>query len=317
MARFTKAKAQQARIKMMLYGPPGSGKTFTALLMAEGLAKVRGKRIAMVDTERGSDFYVQPVKQRLVHPEAFDIDALYTRSIADVTDAVKSLSPKEHGVVIIDSISHLWDAAMEAYTGKKTRVDSIPMHAWSKIKRPYKDLVSYLIGSPLDVFILARQKNLFDTDDDSGEMKKIGVGARAESDTAYEPQSIYVALVEKDRTGVLAGRALKNPGFRTIEPLLPLLGEVQAPSEDADERAAKDGDLLDKLDERSQAKEDKSRELTAAFQTGLLGASTPTELATVADDIAKHKRYLVEDHQKALRITYEERRAKLVPERLL
>jgi hypothetical protein len=207
------------------------------------------------------------------------------------------------------------------------------MHAWSKIKRPYKDLVSYLIGSPLDVFILARQKNLFDTDDDSGEMKKIGVGARAESDTAYEPhlcmrmesrlnpedttQSIYVALVEKDRTGVLAGRALKNPGFRTIEPLLPLLGEVQAPSEDADERAAKDGDLLDKLDERSQAKEDKSRELTAAFQTGLLGASTPTELATVADDIAKHKRYLVEDHQKALRITYEERRAKLVPERLL
>jgi hypothetical protein len=332
-ARFKKAHAQQARIKAMLYGPPGSGKTFTALLFAEGLAKVRGKRVALVDTERGSDFYVQPVKQRMVHPEAFDVDALYSRSIADVTEAVHALDPKEHGVIIIDSISHLWDAAMEAYTGRKTKVDSIPMHAWAKIKRPYKELVSYLIGSPFDAFILARQKNIFDTDEDSGEMKKIGVGARAESDTAYEPhlclrmesrknpedttQSIYLALVEKDRTGVLAGRTLKNPGFRTIEPLLPLLGETQAPAEDADERMARDGELLDKADEKTAAKEAKSRELLLGFQTGLMCAENAEHLGKVAAEIAKSKRYLTEEHAGALRVTYEERRKVLVPERLM
>ena len=46
MAGFRKAKAEQAAIKMGLYGPPGAGKTFTALLIAEGLARLSGKRIA-------------------------------------------------------------------------------------------------------------------------------------------------------------------------------------------------------------------------------------------------------------------------------
>jgi len=36
MARFGKAAPKQARLKVAIYGPPGSGKTFTSLLMAEG-----------------------------------------------------------------------------------------------------------------------------------------------------------------------------------------------------------------------------------------------------------------------------------------
>src|SRR2546430_9051131 len=45
------------------------------------ISKVRSKRIAYVDTERGTDFYAQEVKDRQVHPAAFDFDALYTKSI--------------------------------------------------------------------------------------------------------------------------------------------------------------------------------------------------------------------------------------------
>src|SRR5262249_523484 len=101
MARFAKAQPQQARLKVSIYGPAGSGKTFTTLLMAEGLAKVREKRIAYVDTERGTDFYAQRIDSRRIHPAAFDFDALYTKSIAEVTSAVKSLDPKTHGVVVL------------------------------------------------------------------------------------------------------------------------------------------------------------------------------------------------------------------------
>ena len=39
MSGFRKAKAEQAALKIAMYGPPGSGKTFTTLLLAEGLAK--------------------------------------------------------------------------------------------------------------------------------------------------------------------------------------------------------------------------------------------------------------------------------------
>src|SRR5437868_1621038 len=47
---FKKATRKQARLRMALIGPAGSGKTFTALKIAHYL----GKRIAVLDTERGS-----------------------------------------------------------------------------------------------------------------------------------------------------------------------------------------------------------------------------------------------------------------------
>ena len=73
---FKKADPQQKFLKMGVYGPPGSGKTFTTLQYAEKLAEVTGKRIAFVDTERGTDFYVHKNKARAVHPEAFDFDSV-------------------------------------------------------------------------------------------------------------------------------------------------------------------------------------------------------------------------------------------------
>lgn len=325
MGKFQKAAPQQARLKVSIYGPPGSGKTFSTLLMAEGLAKVRGKRVAYVDTERGTDFYAQTVKARRVHPEAFDFDALYTKSLAEVTEAVRSVDVNEHGVIVLDSISQLWDAAMDAYKGKRTSADTIPMSAWGKIKKPYKDLIAYLIGSPFDVFILGRQKNVFE-DNDQGEMKKAGVAMRAEGETAYEPhiclrmeaagrtETDYLCHVEKDRTGVLAGRVIKNPTFSMIEPLLPLLGEVQAPVEDEEERIAKDGELLDKEDAKGKAKADKSLELFRDFQPRVMTAADLGELGNLASELKKQNRYLLEEHANALREMYKSRREKLVNE---
>lgn len=330
MAKFMKAQPKQARLKVSMYGPPGSGKTFTTLLMVEGLARVRGKRIAYVDTERGTDFYAQKVPSRKVHPEAFDFDAMYERSIAEVSREIYSLDPKVYGAVVLDSISHLWEAAMDAYQGKKTKIDSIPMHAWGRIKKPYKDLIKFLIAAPFDLFILGRQKNLFEDDEESGEMKKVGVAMRAEGETAYEPhicirmesrqnpedstESIYIANVEKDRTGVLAGRRIKNPHFGTIEPLLSLLGEVQAPAEDEEERIAKDGELLAKDEEKAKAKEEKSAGLLRDFQAKIAAAVNLAGLALTADEIKKAKRYLLDEHEGALRELYKARRETLVKE---
>ena len=54
-----------------------------------------------MDTERGTDFYAKDVPERKIHPEAFDFDALYTRSLADVSEAVKALDPATYSVVVI------------------------------------------------------------------------------------------------------------------------------------------------------------------------------------------------------------------------
>jgi KaiC/GvpD/RAD55 family RecA-like ATPase len=111
MGKFVKAKSEQAYFKAAKYGKPGSGKTFTALLWAEGLAAREGKRIAYIDTERGSEFYAMDIPERAVHPKAFDFDRLITRSLMETIEAVESLDTKIYGVLVIDSITHLWEAA--------------------------------------------------------------------------------------------------------------------------------------------------------------------------------------------------------------
>lgn len=271
MAGFRKAKAEQAALKIGMYGPPGSGKTFTSLLIAEGLAKVSSKRVAYVDTERGTDFYCKDVPSRAVHPAAFDFDALYTRSLTEVLAGVKDIDSKTYGVVVLDSVTHLWEAAIAAYGGNQTRAGTIPMHAWGKIKRPYKELMSVLLSSPMHVIICGRQGTEYATDEETDELKAIGLKMKAEGETAYEPHILIrmesikpkktmelaqiVAYAEKDRTGVLAGRSFINPTFDSlVKPLLGLLGDTQARIATGDETAAKDAEQIADDDRDRSAK---------------------------------------------------------------
>ncbi len=324
---FSKAEPQQAFVKASIYGPPGSGKTFTALLFAEGLAERDGKRIAYVDTERGTDFYAQSVPNRQVHPEAFDFDAIYTRSLYEISEAVASLDPEQHSVVVLDSMTHLWEAAIDAYTGQRTSADTIPFHAWGPIKKPYKDLVKYLMGERFHIFIIGRQKNVFE-DDAEGNIKKVGVAMKAEGETPYEPhiclrmdarvvekdttRTAYMCYVEKDRTGVLAGRTFADPTFKMIEPILPLLGDKQAPVDDDETRAAADAELLRENDLKKTKKADKSGQVLADLQTEVAMARTMEEIGAVSDMIKKKRRSLTDEHLAALRPLYESARDRIV-----
>lgn len=327
--KFSKADPKQARLKIAIYGPPGSGKSFTSLLLAEGLAALEKKRIAYVDTEHGTDFYAKRVPERAIHPEPFDFDAIYTRSLSDVLDAVKDIDPAVYSVVVLDSISHLWDAAMEAYTGKRTRADTIPMNAWGAIKKPYKSLIRFMVESNMHGIIDGRQKNIFS--DENGEMRKEGVTMRAEAETPYETHlcirmetkkgdkdSTVYAYVEKDRTGILSGKIIPNPSFQTFAPILPLLGAEQAQTEDPEEVAARDSDLLAREGDKDRKKEEKSSSLYATFNVALAGATTMEALGVVAEDLKKQRRYMTEGHLAGLRVLYEERRkvvtAALAPE---
>lgn len=266
MAGFRKASAEQAALKVGVYGPTGSGKTFTTLLILEGLAKTCGKRVAYVDTERGTDFYSQAVPARASHPDAFDFDALYSRSLTEVLAACKSLDVSQYCGVAVDSITHLWEAAINAYSGGKTRAGTIPMHAWGNIKRPYKELMQWMLNTPLHVFILGRQGN--DWGESNGELVNVGYKMKAEGETAYEPhvlirmeaikprpndkkkpdahaQAVPTAFVEKDRTGVLFGQLIEWPGFENVaKPLLGLLGKKQAHMPSDDETGAQDADAM-------------------------------------------------------------------------
>ena len=297
MSGFKKAVTEQAALKLGLYGPAGSGKSFTAQLVAEGLALASGKRVAVIDTERGHDFYCQAVPSRQVHPEAFDFDALHTRAITEALDEVRKLDPKAYSVVVIDSITHLWDACKNSYQGKKTKTGSIPYYAWDRIKKPYRDLMAFLLSSPFHVIICGRQGNEWEDDAESGEKKIVGVKMRAEGETQYEPhvlirmeqfkpgakQAVPIAHVEKDRTGVLSGRSIEMPSFGNIaRPLMSLLGGHQAALPDEDAASLQDAEALARQ-EKDRARE--SAALVAEFSQRFRDASG--ESIDAVDAVAK------------------------------
>jgi hypothetical protein len=280
MTTFAKPQRLKAALKMALFGAAGSGKTFTSLLLAEGLARHAGRRVAYIDTEYGTAFYGQPVPQRAAHPAAFDFDVLHTRSITEALAALQQLDAARHSVLVIDSISHLWDACKNAYAGRLTRAGTVPLPAWPAIKRPYKELMNWLLSSPVHVLICGRQGNDFAEDQDTGELKNLGYKMRAEGETAYEPDvllrlevvkasrkqaAVVTAHVEKDRTGVLAGQSIAWPTFDNIaRPLLGLLGPTQAMVPSDDEVGRRDAEALARQElERQQ----RSAELAATYTT--------------------------------------------------
>lgn len=322
---FVKASEVAGRppFKASFFGPQGSGKTFTALLFAEALASRRRGRIAFVDTENGTQFYAMK-RPTITHPEPFDFDVLKTRSLAETIEALRKIDPKVHTCVVLDSMSHLWDSATEAWTAANPGRE-IALRDWGKIKRPYKDIMRWVVGTSCDVIICGRQKNVFE-EDDAGKLKNVGVAMRAEGETQYDPDFCFrMALegkrgeqtkpsmfVEKDRSGILAGKWIDAPDGKTLEPLFPFLG-VEAPStEDPEERAAKDGELLQDDAEKGKIKEEKSSSILLDMQAKIIAASDLAGLAAVAGEIKKLNRYVTESHRGVLRLLYEERRTVLV-----
>lgn len=306
MAGFRKAKSEQAAIKAGIFGPAGSGKTFTALLLAEGLARLEQKKAAYWDTEHGTDFYAQPVPNRPFHPEAFEFDAIYTRSLAEGNRDVFALDPREYGVVVIDSMTHLWETAVNSYTGSRSG-GKIPFHAWGNIKKPYKALMQWMINTTMHVFILGRQANEWGQDDETGETVSTGVKMKAEGETAYEPHlllrmegvkpfradgktvsknavAIPTMYVIKDRTGVLHGQQIEYPTFdKVLAPLLPLLGKVQAQVQSDEDAAAIDAEANRIADhERTLKSDELKRKYLARFE---LASGKPAEVQIIAREL--------------------------------
>jgi len=325
---FRKAKAQQAFLKYGIYGPYGSGKTFTSLLIAEGLAGLMGKRVAYVDTEHGTDFYAKEIEERAIHPDEFDFDRVDTKSLTQALEEVRAIDPTTHGVVVIDSITHLWEAAIEGYSGAQTSAGTIPFHAWGTIKKPYKEMIALLLNGSYHCIIAGRQKNIFG-EDETGETRLQGVTMKAEGETPYEPHILIrmirevsrkhsqlapvSAFFEKDRTGILSGKTItlsptqeEGETFKQLaEPFLIVLGTDQAQIETSEEAGRRDAeDAVEKKAEMVRT----SLELKETYLARIRLAESSEELKAVTDELtAEVKKGMIKADVGALRESFKER----------
>ncbi|MCD7440291.1 ATP-binding protein [Streptomyces lincolnensis] len=227
---FAPATRETARARVALQGPGGSGKTKTALRMAEGFAK--GGPIGVVDTERGSALKYAPVPGRpdieaheFVHlPMAFC-------SPENLIAAVKAAEEARLAVLIIDSWSHFWagkGGLLARVEEEGRKISGGKFSAWDPVNKLEQDMLDVLLGFPGHVIVTMRTKNDYELS--GGKVTKLGVKTVQREGAEYEVDVVIdmvqgAGTVTKTRYTALDGACVHHPGEEFAEAILEQLGQ--------------------------------------------------------------------------------------------
>jgi len=248
---FSKAANTKPFLKMALEGFAGTGKTHTAADIAMGLhARIKStKAVVFFDTERSSKFLANRFKEAGIELLVKD-----SKSLADLVQTLE-MSEKEGiaDIVIIDSISHVWENVLEEYKAK-TRRNRIEFQDWGILKPTWKrEFSDRLVNSPLHIIFTGRAGFEYENEknEETGkrEIYKSGIKMKVEGETAYEPDILVLmerfeelltdkkdvwrqATVIKDRSTLIDGKVFKNPTYNDFSPAIEeLLAEPAKMSE--------------------------------------------------------------------------------------
>lgn len=191
--------------RMLLAGPPGSGKTRTGLIVATELAA--DKPILGIDTEKESmatyadDFAFEHLRW-LPPYEPREL----AQTLADAGD--------RYGCIIIDSLSHFWrgeGGTLDIAGGKFT--------GWKEARPAQEAMVEAIVSVPTHIILCVRAKVEYAQEQEaSGKhvVRKLGMAAvqddtlEYEVNVAIEMSMDHTATVSKTRTTVLpVGRAFR------------------------------------------------------------------------------------------------------------
>jgi hypothetical protein len=137
-----------------MIGPPGGGKTLSALKLAKGIQSVRGGDIIVLDTEGG-----RARKYNDIVP--FKIVELPPNARSDVfLEAIMAQLPAKPAAVIVDSMSDEHEAYLEWHDEMVPKMGNNEWAAWAKPKAARKKLISGIlkIKTPLIFTFRAREK---------------------------------------------------------------------------------------------------------------------------------------------------------------
>jgi hypothetical protein len=305
---FTPAKRQNKRVKLLIYGEPGAGKTTLALQ----LQSIVGGKVAMIDTEGGADLYADAAGM-----PAFDV--LRTKTYADIKKALEFIQFGKHDytLLIVDPITVIWTVIIEgvvmlrenALINKGGNPDSVSLSFkdWGVIKRKMNTIYNLLVNLPIHVIVTAREKEEFEGEGDS--RKKVGSKPDAEKSLDYlfdailhlnrDTKGVRYALVKKDRSGQLQPR-LEAVTPATLAPLFANQGSspdgYHLPSEH-DAAAA----LATELEHEEQERQPVTTQPGEPPQPPANGGSSPIRRgvearkpSTTPDELFAHLRQLAE-----------------------
>lgn len=201
------AARSRSKLRIGMSGPPGSGKTYSALLLASGLTS--WDKIALLDSENGrGELY-----SHLGHYNYDRITAPFTpeKYIA----AIKECEDAGMEVIIIDSVSHEWEGeggCLEINDRlAKAKYKGNTWAAFSETTPRHQAFIRKIITS--NCHIITTVRNKVETAQEGGKVKKVGTKEIQREGFEYEltlnfslEREKHMAIAGKDNTELFDSR---------------------------------------------------------------------------------------------------------------
>jgi len=207
--QLQKATRKKSKLRLNLSGPAGSGKTYSALLMAKGLIGSWDK-IAVIDTENGS----ASLYSHLGDFNTIDLQPPYTPE--RYNEAIDACISGGIECIIIDSSSHEWSGTggcieiNEKLAQSKFKGNT--WSAWSQTTPRHDSFVNKVLQAPVHIITCTRSKMETVMTDDK-KVKKLGMKDIQREGWEYEltvslniDRDTHMAMASKDRTNLFEGK---------------------------------------------------------------------------------------------------------------
>lgn len=200
--QLKKAQRKKVFLRLNLSAPSGAGKTYSALLMAYGMAGDWSK-VVVIDTENGS----ASLYSHLGEFNVLDLQPPF--SPERFIEAITSCEDAGMEVIIVDSSSHEWSGAGGCLEINEkiaaARYKGNTWSAWNETTPRHDKFVNKVLQARAHVITCTRSKT--ETVLDGNKVKKIGMKDIQRDGWEYEltvnlsiDRDTHMAIASKDRT---------------------------------------------------------------------------------------------------------------------
>lgn len=182
---FKKATPIARRLKILLYGGSGSGKTLAALSFP---------RPVVVDAESGTDLY----RGRPGIPEFY---VMATKSVNDLENAIAEVAEdggRSFDTLVIDPITVFYDVLKEV-TARGEKTGEMNPRAWNKVNGRMNGIYNRLTNLPVHVIVISRLA--IEYEGEGLNLRKVGQKPDVDKKIPYAFD--FVVRMNADRTGLL------------------------------------------------------------------------------------------------------------------
>ena len=239
---FAKAVKYEAKGRIALIGPAGSGKSYTMLIAARTLAGPDGK-IAAIDTEQGS-------LAKYADQFDFDVCPLSEFTAQNFLEALHTAEKEGYSVFCVDSLSHFWigrGGALEFVDNAGRHSASRDgMSGWKEWRPWEQQMIDAMISSPCHILATMRTKTAYEeqVNPKTGKKQRVKIGLAPvqrdgleyEFDLVGSMDEDNALIVDKTRCSVYAGKAITKPKEKDFAAFRDWLSGEPAPKVEAETR---------------------------------------------------------------------------------